>query len=160
MALDAVNVGGPIRRTASTLTFPDHLPQAFHGFMMGMVQRIASRRQQFYGLANAARLVNTALLTDGQVHRQVQKGVGLACVFVGHFQQCGVHVRQLCVVLGVFVNPQAGDGFYRFHGLVGSRFGIGGAKKSANIGLRGLKQHKPDCRLGANITPPIVLINP
>ena len=68
LALYAGYIGIAIGWAASALAFPDHLAQAIHGFVMCVVQGIAFCRQEFNRMANAARLVNRALLADGQVH--------------------------------------------------------------------------------------------
>ena len=106
---------------------------------MRFVQRVAPGRQQFDGLADAAWLVNRALLADGQVHRQVQERVRFAAVHVVHFFQRRFNVRKIGVVFGVLVYPQASEGFQRFERLARAGFGIDGAKKAPDIGLRGRK---------------------
>ncbi len=103
--------------------------------MVRVVQRIASGRQQFNRLAYAARLVDGALFADGQVHRQVQKGVGLAAFHVVHFFKRRIGIVKVGVVLGVFGDPLAGEGFNRLHGLAGFGFGMHCTEKTADIGL-------------------------
>ena len=92
-------------------------------------------RQQLDRLADAARLVNRALLADRQVHGQVQERVGVAAFHVVHLFQRSVCVHEVGVVFGVLVNPLACYGFYSFKRLTGARLGINGAEKTANIGL-------------------------
>ena len=75
--------------------------------MVRGMQRVASCAQQFYRLADAAGLVNAALLADGQVHGQVQKRVVSVRVDLLHISQGTVQVGQLGVVFGVFVDPTA-----------------------------------------------------
>ena len=68
MPLHAVNVDLAIRHFAGSLAFKNHATQAFHRGVMSLVQGLLFVTQQFNGLANAAWLVNAALLADGQVH--------------------------------------------------------------------------------------------
>jgi hypothetical protein len=146
VALHALNVGGAVRRASGALAFPDHFSQAVHRRVMRFVQRVAPGRQQFDGLADAAWLVNRALLADGQVHRQVQKRVRFAAVHVIHFFQRRFNVGKIGVVFGVLVYPQAREGFQCFERLARAGFGIDGAKKAPDIGLRGRKHPKSVAR--------------
>ena len=93
--------------------------------MVGVVERIEPRGEQFNRLANAAWLVDAALLADRQVHREVQKSAG----FIGRGLrrllrdggQRSVNVGQHSVVFRVFVDPQTGDGLDRLHRLLRQR---------------------------------------
>ncbi len=103
--------------------------------MVRQVQGIAPVREQLHRLANAARLVNAALLADGQVHGQVQKRIVLAGLGIVHAAQGSVHIGQLRVVFGVLVNPQARYCFNSFQRLTCLGLGINSTKKLADIGL-------------------------
>ena len=138
-ALHGGDVGIAVGRAAGALAFPQHLAQAFHGGVVGVVQRIEPFGQQFDCLTDAARLVNAALLADRQVHGQVQKRVGLLRRFVVVAGNGCVHVRQVCVVLGMLGNPQAGQRLDGFHGRAALGFGVHTAQKAAHIGLRGVE---------------------
>ena len=107
--------------------------------MVRRMQRVAPGGQQLDGLANAAWLVNGALFADRQVHRQMQKGIGFSAFHVIGFFKCSVGVLEIGVVLGVLVHPLTCYGFNSFQWLTGKRFGINGAKKTANISLGGRK---------------------
>jgi len=106
--LNAVNVDIAVRHAARALTFENHATQAFHGGMVRLVQGLSFVAQQFHRLPNAAGLVNAALLADGQMHGQVQKGVFFGGVNLQHAGQGGVYVGQFGMVLGVLVDPLAG----------------------------------------------------
>jgi hypothetical protein len=54
------------------------------------------------------------MLADRQVHAQVQKGVAAALGSFIHGTQRFVHIGQVGVVFGVFVDPLACYGFYSF----------------------------------------------
>jgi hypothetical protein len=109
--------------------------------MVCVVQRLAFGGQQLHGLAYASGLVYGALLADGQVHGQVQKGVGLTGFHGIQGGERSVHIRQDSMVFGVFVYPLASYDFYSFTWRAFERFGINGAKKTANIRLAGLLEH-------------------
>lgn len=64
VALHAFDIRRAVGRAACALAFPDHLAQAVHRGVVGFVQRVAFGGQQLDGLADAARLVNRALLAD------------------------------------------------------------------------------------------------
>jgi len=123
------------------LAVGQHLAQAFHGFVVGGVQVRAALGQQFHGLADATRLVDAALLADGQVHGQVQEGVGAVRLQVVVALHGGVHVVQFREVLGVLRDPQAGQGLDRLHRGVILHFAAHAAEKAAHIGLRGVEKH-------------------
>ena len=53
-----VQVGKPVRWLAAALGFPEHLAQALHHLVVGVVQRAAAGGQQLHGLADAAGLVD------------------------------------------------------------------------------------------------------
>jgi hypothetical protein len=59
--LHALDVGLPVGRASGALALPQHLAQALHGFVVGVVQRVAPGCQQFHRLPDAARLVDRAL---------------------------------------------------------------------------------------------------
>ena len=107
--------------------------------MVGIVQPVQAPRQQFHRLADAAWLVNAALLADRQVHRQVQKRVGALGLQVVIAGDGRLGVGQFGVELGVLGNPQAGQGFNGLHGLLRLGFGMDGAEKAPHIGLGGLE---------------------
>lgn len=98
--------------------------------------------EQFNGLAYSTGLVNAALLTDGQVHRQVQKGIALPLGVGVDLSQGRLHISELCVVLRVLGDPLAGQGFYSFHGRIAQGFFVGGAKKPTYVFLGGA-EHAP-----------------
>ncbi|MCY1382136.1 hypothetical protein D9M69_701230 [compost metagenome] len=104
--------------------------------MVRGVQIAASRGQQFHRLADARWLVDAALFTDRQVHRQVQEGVVAGAA--ARFAKAGerrVHVGKLGVVFGVFGDPLAGQGLDGFHGLFAQALGMDRTEKSPHIGL-------------------------
>ena len=88
-------------------------------------------------VADATGLVDAALLADRQVHRQVQKRIGLARGFVVVAGHGGVGIRQVGVVFGVLGDPQAGQSFDGFHGGAALGLGVYAAQKAAHIGLGG-----------------------
>ena len=135
MALDAGYIRIAIGWSACTLAFPDHLAQAIHGFVMRLVQGIAFCREEFNGLANAARLVNRALFADGKVHGKVQEGVGLPTFNVIHFFKGSIRICKIGVIFRVLLQPLVCYGFNSFHGLIGPGFSVDRTKKTANIGL-------------------------
>ena len=108
---------------------------------MRIVQRIEPRSQQLHRLTNATGLVDAALLAQAEMHAQMQERVGLAQLFGADCEERGVDIAQISVVLGVLINPQAGNGFDGFEGLIRLGFGKSGAKEAANVGLRRLEQH-------------------
>ena len=116
-ALDTVNISRTIWRVACTLAFPHHLPKTVHRFVMRIVQGVAPGGQQFNRLANAAWLVNRALLADGQVHRQVQKRIRLAALHVVHLCQCRICIGKIGMVFGMLRNPLASYYFQSFQRL-------------------------------------------
>ena len=134
-ALHTGQVAVAVRRLASALAFPDHVAQAFHHLVVGIVQGVTPVCQQLDCLADAARLVNTALLGDRQMHGQMQKAVALAVIDCAHAGQRAVQVSQLGMVFGVLVDPQGSYCFNSFQRLFGLGFGVNRAKKTADIGL-------------------------
>jgi hypothetical protein len=119
MLLHAPYIDVAIGGASGTLALPNHLAQAIHGFVVSGVQGVTAVGQHLYGLPNAAGLVNAALLADGQVHGQMEERIALTFIDLLHGSQGCIDIGQLCVVLRVIVNPQAGDGFYGFKGLSG-----------------------------------------
>ena len=97
--------------------------------------------QQFNGLANAARLINAALFTDRQVHRQMQEGIVPRRICVLHGCQSSLHIRQFGVVFRMLINPLTRQNFNGLQGPARPGFGISTAKKAPDIGLRRLYQH-------------------
>ena len=91
--LYAGNVDIAVRWAACALALPDHGAQAIHGVVVGQVQRVAPVRQQLHGLPDAPGLVNAALLTDGQVHGEVEKRVAFSLFGLQHGAQRSVHIR-------------------------------------------------------------------
>jgi len=114
--LHAVNVDLAIGHFASALAFKNHASQAFHRGVMSVVQRLFFVTEQFNRLTDAAGLVNAALFTDRQVHRQMQEGVVPGRIDVLHGCQSSIHIRQFGVVLRMFIDPLAGQ---NFNGLQG-----------------------------------------
>jgi len=114
LALHASNIGVTFGWAPRLLTFPQHFPQAVHGFVVGLVQGVAFVGKQFDGLAYASGLVDAALLTDRQVHRQVQKRVGAALLRFAHAGQCGVYIGKVLCIFGVLIHPLACYGFNSF----------------------------------------------
>jgi hypothetical protein len=90
--LHAVNVNIAIWHFSCALALKNHAPQAFHGGVVRLVQRLFFVTQQFNSLANAAWLVNAALLADGQVHGKVQKRVVPSGVHIEHGGQSGIDI--------------------------------------------------------------------
>ena len=130
-----IDIGCPVRWAARALAFPQHLAQRVHHLVVGIVQRVTTAGQQLHRLADAAGLVDAALLTHRQVHRQVQEWVGARRVFGIHTGHGSVGVGQLGVVFGVFVDPLACYYFNSFKRLPRLRLGVNRAKESADIGL-------------------------
>ena len=91
--------------------------------------------QQFNSLANSTGLVNAALFADGQVHRQVQKGIALPLGVGVDLSQGSLHIGELCVVRRMLGDPLAGQGFNGFHGRIAQGLFVDGAKKPTNIFL-------------------------
>ena len=110
--------------------------------MVRSVQVASAGSQQFNRLANAAWLVDAALLGNGQMHGQVQERVGFVVVCVDHFEQGCIHVLQVGMVFGVFGYPLTGYYFNGFLRSIGFGFGVNRAKKLADVGLAGGK-HAP-----------------
>jgi 3-oxoadipate CoA-transferase alpha subunit len=95
--LHAVDVGLPVGRPAGTLALPEHPAQTLHGFVVGLVQRVAPRGQQFHRLADAVGLVDRALLADPMINKiadsvaQALAGVkDGATVLIGGFGTAGI----------------------------------------------------------------------
>ena len=107
---NAGEVGLAIRRSPGALAFPQHMPQAIHGFMVGLVQGVAPVREQLKRLPNPTRLVNAALLADGQMHREVKKRVLPFFQNLGHAGQRSIHIGQRTVVLWMLADPKACNG--------------------------------------------------
>jgi hypothetical protein len=114
-AAHGVQVGLAVGRQAAALAGPDHLAQALHHLVVGLVQRAAAPRgQQLHRLADAGGLVDGHLLVDRQVHAQVQEGVGAAFLDRVDGGQRGGLVGQLGVVFGVLKPIQSrGQGLHR-----------------------------------------------
>jgi hypothetical protein len=134
-SLYTCDIGVTIGWTARALAFPNHLAQTVHGLMMRIVERVAPGGQQLHGLAYAAWLVDGALFTDGQMHGQMQEGIGSAAFHVVLFFKRSVCVHKVCMVFGMLVQPLARYYFNSFKGLSGAGFGKNRTEKSADIGL-------------------------
>ncbi len=103
--------------------------------MVGVVKRIAPVGEQFNGLAYSTGLVNAALLTDGQVHGEVQKGIAVPLAAGVNLYQGSIHIGEICVVLRMLGDPLACQGFNGFHGRIAQGFFVDGAKKPTNVFL-------------------------
>ncbi len=103
--------------------------------MMRIVQRVTSGGQQFHGLTYAAWLVDGALFTDGQMHGQMQEGIGSAAFRVVLFFKRSVRVHKVCMVFGMLVQPLARYYFNSFKWLSCAGLGKNRAEESADIGL-------------------------
>ena len=57
---NAGEVGLAIGRSPGALAFPQHMPQAIHGFMVGLVQGVAAVREELNGLPKPTRAGNRA----------------------------------------------------------------------------------------------------
>src|SRR5438132_5952096 len=79
-ARQAVEVGGVVETRAVSLRLPDHLREAIHDVVPRLVHRAAADGEGFEGSADSRRLVDGDLLLDGEVHRDVQEGIGLAAL--------------------------------------------------------------------------------
>jgi hypothetical protein len=90
--------------------------------------------EEFDRLANAARLVNAALLADGQVHGKMQERVGAPILNLGHGGQRSVHVLKVLRVLRVLIHPLIRYDFDSFQPLTGEGFSINRAKETTDIG--------------------------
>ena len=110
--------------------------------MVGVVKRIAPVGEQFNGLAYSTGLVNAALLTDGQVHGEVQKGIALSLDVGVDRCQGRLHIGEICVVLRMLGDPLACQSFYSFHGRIAQGFFVDGAKKPTDVFLGGT-EHAP-----------------
>ena len=139
VSLHTGNVARSVWHDAAGLAVLQHPPQALHHFMVGMVQRVASVGKQFDRLADASRLIDAALLRDGQVHRQVQKRIFTASVRRADGAQGGIKIGKIGSILRVLVHPLACYSFYSFQRLSCAGFGITGAKESANVGRGGVE---------------------
>jgi hypothetical protein len=146
-ALHRFHVRLAIGRATGALAFPDHLAQALHGDMVGIMQGVQPRCEQLNRLPYTTGLVYGALLADGQMHGQMQKRVGFAgfpggaIVRLFQFEQCSIHIAEISVVLRVFIHPLTRYYFNSFQRRINAGFGINRAKKTAHIGLGGLIQH-------------------
>lgn len=134
-SLYTIDIGVAIGWTARALALPNHLAQAVHGLMMRIVQRVAPGGQQLHGLAYAAWLVDGALLTDRQVHGQMQEGIGSAAFHVVLFFKRSVRVHKVGMVFGVLVQPLACYYFNSFKCLSCAGLGKNRTEESADIGL-------------------------
>jgi len=105
--------------------------------MVSLVQVATPGCQQFHRLPDPRGLVDAALFADGQVHGEVKEWVFLfSLARFAHLGQCGIHVRQFVVVLGVFGNPLASEHFDGFHRLLRALFRQDTTEKAPYIGLR------------------------
>jgi len=92
-ALYRVNISLTIGRESAALALPQHVSQAFHHLVVGVMQAVALSGQQLNRLANAAWLVDGALFADGDMHGQMQKRVGLTAVAFVLLGQRRINVR-------------------------------------------------------------------
>ena len=99
------------------------------------VQVAAAGGQQFHRLADAARLVDAALLADRQVHRQVQKRVAAHRTVAIVARHGGLGVAEVGVPLGVLGDPAGGQLLDGFHRLAGLLPGPGATKKASDLFL-------------------------
>jgi hypothetical protein len=101
--------------------------------VLRVVDRVFPFGQLRHSGLNALGLVNRALFTDGQMHRQVQKRVRVTRLDgVSLFQGPG-GVGQDVVKFRVFVDPLGGQGLQSVHGFALSRMEKDFAKKATNI---------------------------
>ena len=73
VALHTGHVRRAIGRASTALAVLQHPPQALHGVVVGLVQRVVPVGQQLDRLPDTAWLVDAALLCDGQMHGQMQE---------------------------------------------------------------------------------------
>ena len=72
-----------IRLGAVALRLPDHFAETFHHAVLRIVFRFELPRQAREMCADSRRLVDGDLFLDGEVHHQVQEGVGRAVSYRG-----------------------------------------------------------------------------
>ena len=77
-SLDGFYISGPIGRATTALALPQHGTQALHHRVLCVVDGVFSFGQLRHRCLNALGLVDRALFADGQVHRQMQKWIGLS----------------------------------------------------------------------------------
>src|SRR5688572_29099418 len=80
LAPQAVEVGGVVEGRSMVLSVPDRLGEAVHDVVPRVVHRAVLARERFDGGTDAWRLVDRELLLDGEVHLQMEEGVGLAAL--------------------------------------------------------------------------------
>jgi hypothetical protein len=90
-------------------------------------------------LADAGGLVDGHLLVDGQVHAQVQEGVGAAFFHRVDGGQRGGLVGQVGLVFGVLADPRAATACMGSSGSAGLQAGLGGAEEAPDVVLGGLE---------------------
>ena len=104
--------------------------------MVRLVHAAALGGQQLHRLADAAGLVNRALLADGQVHGQVQEGVVLAVLACELLRQGVGFIGQHRVVFGVLGHPFTGQHFQGVNQRMRLMLGIDLTEEATNIVLR------------------------
>ena len=123
------------------LRLPQGLDQTFLHDVGGVVGTAQLRLQHVHGLADAAGLVDAALLADGQVQRQVQEGVAAADFGAVVGFQRPIQVSQLVVIFRMLADPLQGDhlqGLQRGALLV---FLPDVAEVAAHVGDGGIEEH-------------------
>lgn len=136
VSLHTGHVRCAIWRAPTALAVLQHTAQALHGIVVGMVQRVMAMGQQLDRLPDATRLVNAALLRNGQMHGQMQKRVTASRLLRADGGQGRVQVGEVARVFGVLVHPLDRYDFNSFQPKTSAPFSITIAKKSPNIGLR------------------------
>lgn len=99
--------------------------------------------EQLHSLANAARLVDAALLADGQGHGQMQKRIGFAINYFVHRDQRCMNIAEYRMVLWVLRNPQSRQRLHALHRHILLMLVIHRTEKTAHI-LLARDEHSPD----------------
>jgi cytochrome c553 len=148
--LHAIDISLAVGRTPGALALPHHAAETLHRVVVGIEQRAATRGQQLDRLADAARLVDGALLADGQVHRQMEKRIFTTVFSVVDANDGSIGIGQLRVVFGMRIDPARRDGFQRFQRLSGTAPGVDIAEEAAHFFLSGIEHAREvstGCRL-------------
>lgn len=78
-----------------------HLSQAFHGLMHGIVSTLMSIQELVDAASDAGGLINAVLLLEGEVHGEVEKGIDLPIFNREISLEVLTGIIQKAVVLGV-----------------------------------------------------------
>lgn len=137
----ALKVAGGIRREARLLRLVQHLAQAFHGLVHGIVPALMAMQELVNAVPNAGRLVNAVLLLEGEVHGEVQKGVDLPIFNREISLEHLIGIIEKVVVLGVKGDPVGRQVLNRRQWQALAMPLPGSNEKVSNLFSRGLKNH-------------------